>query len=42
MDAMRASHKTIVSEMEEKHKKQIQQLMIENEQALAEETKVSI
>lgn len=41
MDAMRASHKAIVSEMEENHKKQIQQLMIEKEQALAEETKVS-
>lgn len=41
MDAMRASHKSIVSEMEENHKKQIQQLMIEKEQALAEETKVS-
>lgn len=41
MDTMKASHKATISEMEENHKKQIEQLMIEKEQALAEETKVS-
>ncbi|XP_063700062.1 protein outspread-like [Culicoides brevitarsis] len=42
MDAMRASHNAIVTEMEENHRKQIQQLMVEKEQALAEETKATL
>lgn len=41
MDTMKTSHKATISEMEENHKKQIEELMIEKEQALAEETKVN-
>lgn len=38
---MKASHNAIIIEMEENHKRELQKLMNEKEQALAEETKVS-
>lgn len=37
---MESSHKRIISELEEKHQDEIQRLLCEKEQALAEETQV--
>lgn len=37
---MESSHRRIVSEMEEKHRQELQRLLCEKEQALAEETQV--
>lgn len=38
---MEASHKRIIHDLEEKHQHEIAQLIVEKEQALAEETQVS-
>lgn len=38
--AMEASHKRIIHELEEKHQQEIAKLILEKEQALAEETQV--
>ena len=37
---MESSHKRILNDLEEKHKVEIQRLLLEKEQALAEETQV--
>uniref|UniRef100_A0A336LNQ4 CSON008213 protein n=1 Tax=Culicoides sonorensis TaxID=179676 RepID=A0A336LNQ4_CULSO len=42
MDAMRSSHISIINEMKENHKIQIQQLINEKERALEEETKATL
>lgn len=38
--AMESSHKRVISDLEEKHRKEIERLLAEKEQALAEETQV--
>lgn len=38
---MESSHRRIVNELEEKHRQEIQRLVYDKEQALAEETQVS-
>lgn len=38
---MESSHRRIVNELEEKHRQEIQRLVCDKEQALAEETQVS-
>ena len=40
--AMESSHKRILSEMEDKHRQERKQLLIEKEQALAEETQATL
>jgi hypothetical protein len=41
LSAMESSHKRIISDLEVKHKSEIQRLLNEKETALAEETQVS-
>ena len=38
--AMESSHRRIINDLEEKHRQEIQRLLCEKEQALAEETQV--
>lgn len=40
--AMEASHKKIIQEMQEKHREEVEQLLSDKEQALAEETQVRL
>lgn len=40
--AMESSHRRIISELEEKHQIEIQELLSEKEQALAEETQATL
>ncbi|CAD7085941.1 unnamed protein product [Hermetia illucens] len=40
--AMESSHRRIVSDLEEKHRKEIDRLLVEKEQALAEETQATL
>lgn len=37
---MESSHRRTISDLEEKHKREIERLLIDKEQALAEETQV--
>lgn len=37
---MEISHKNLINDIQEKHKAEIKQLLLEKEQALAEETQV--
>lgn len=39
---MESSHRRIINDLEEKHRKEIERLLVEKEQALAEETQVTI
>lgn len=39
---MESSHRRIINDLEEKHRQEIQRLLCEKEQALAEETQVEI
>lgn len=39
---MESSHRRIISDLEEKHRKEIERLLVEKEQALAEETQVCL
>lgn len=41
LSAMESSHRRTISDLEEKHKREIERLLIDKEQALAEETQVS-
>ena len=37
---MESSHRRVINDLEEKHRKEIERLLLEKEQALAEETQV--
>lgn len=39
---MESSHRRIINDLEEKHRQEIQRLLCEKEQALAEETQVEL
>lgn len=39
---MESSHRRIINDLEEKHRQEIQRLLCEKEQALAEETQVKL
>lgn len=41
LSAMESSHRRTINDLEEKHKQEIERLLIEKETALAEETQVS-